>query len=159
MKHRKLLKLMESRCLWCGQLYHPRSRPYWAIDQDLRVAGTVHAGHATHWRQHFSLPKYHTLTRMLSATEAHRTAWWRHRVQQLNLRPNLAMTALFRLPKQRRKLMRQWARQNRHLSAEHQQSVLNETEAAEAAYRAEYPSDDDIFAVYPTPVQTKEPAL
>ena len=159
MNRRKLLKMMESRCLWCGQNYHPRSRPYWAIDQDLRIAGTVHAGHATSWRQQFSLPNYHTLTRMLSATEAHRTAWWRHRVQKLNLRPNLALTALFRLPRQRRKLLQQWAQQNRNFSADQQQSVLNETEAAEAQYRAEYPSDDDIFAVYGSPIKTKEPAL
>ena len=146
MKRRKTSHIMESRCLWCGQEYHPRSRPYWAIDQNLRVAGTVHAAHAAPWRRQLSLPNYHTTTRMLSASEAHRTAWWRRRVSQLNLRPNLALTALFRLPEQRRKLLRQWAKQNPHFSAEHRASVISQTEQADAEYRAEYPTEAHIFA-------------
>lgn len=141
-----ILRELHRQCLWCSMGYHSESHPHWAIDRSLLIVGTVHPAHAALWRRQLRLPSYHTFSPMLSPYEAHRTAWWRRRAATLGLRTNLFITTLFRLPDQRKRLLRQWEQQRHGATSEQRQEMLTEAEKADAEYRRQYPTDDHIFA-------------
>ena len=82
---------------------------------------------------------------MVAPDEAHRTVWWRSRAARLGITPHLALTNLFRLPSQRRKLLRLWKQRSGSMTADQRLQILHETELADAEYRAEYPNGYDIY--------------
>lgn len=142
-----LTNALHEKCLWCEKPYSAKSRPLWTVDGELRIVGTLHAAHAPLWRRRHGLPVYHTLSRMVAPDEAHRTVWWRRRAARLGITPHLALTNLFRLPAQRRKLLRLWKQRNGGITAEQRLQILHDTELADAEYRAEYPNGYDIYGL------------
>ena len=121
------------RCLWCGRPYKRPSRPVWAFDKELNLAGTVHTSHAAAWRQGTEV-SYWNAAFDGDPEFARRRAWVDARHSDLPLGP----LVLFVDPGDRERHLAFW-RSTGHVTEAQAGPLLEEVDALDAEYAARFP--------------------